>query len=70
MKKIELDPYEFKDLLQVLEYAQEEYKYRANFDNSGLPNYWVQRIEHLKKVIKGETISKGHNIESSLLTLK
>ena len=49
---IELDPYEFKDLLQVLEYAQEEYKYRANFDNSGLPNYWVQRIEHLKKVIK------------------
>lgn len=67
MKKIELEPYEVKDFLDVLNYAQEEYKYRAKFDKSGLPNYWVQRIEQLKRIIKGEKIPRDIEIQSSLV---
>lgn len=67
MKKIELEPYEEKDILSILNYAQEEYKYRSKFDKSGLPNYWVQRIEQLKKIIKGEKIPRDIEIQSSLV---
>lgn len=67
MKKIELDPYEIKDILHVLNYAQEEYKYRVRMENDGLSKYWVQRIEQLKKTIKGEKITTDICIESSIL---
>lgn len=68
MKTINLEVYDQKDLLQVLNYAQEEYKYRAKFDP--VAKYWIQRINQLKKVIKGEKLSDLGNIQSSMLTME
>ena len=70
MKRINLEIYDQKDLLEVLNYAQEEYKYRAKFDTDGISKYWIQRIEQLKKVVKGERVFDLGNIQSSMLTME
>lgn len=68
MKKIEMTPYEQKDILHVLNYAQEEYKYRARTEKQGMSKYWIERIEHLKRVIEGKCV-EGSFIESSILQM-
>ena len=68
MKRINLEIYDQKDLLDVLNYAQEEYKFRARFDP--VAKYWIHRIEQLKKVVKGDRISDLGNIQSSMLTME
>lgn len=50
MIKIEMTPYEQKDILEVLDFALEEYQ----FSKDPMKKYWMMRIKQLKKVIKGQ----------------
>ena len=52
MIKLEITPYEQKDLIQMLDVALEEYQYRKNFDK--MANYWIKRIPELKRVVLGK----------------
>ena len=54
MIRIELTPYEQKDLLEVLDFALKEYEYQRHFEKRGTSGYWVYRIPELKKVILGK----------------
>lgn len=61
MIRIEMSPYDQKDILELLDYAKEQkiinkpiLRGSQKWDDSG---YWEFRVEHLKKVIEG----KVHN---------
>ena len=49
MIKIEMTPYEQKDILEVLDYALGQYF----FSKDTMRKYWMMRIKQLKKVIEG-----------------
>lgn len=49
MIKIEMTPYEQKDILEVLDFALEEYQ----FSKDPMKKYWMMRIKQLKRVIEG-----------------
>lgn len=49
MIKLEMTPYEKKDILEVLDYAHTQYF----FSNDPMRKYWMMRIKQLKKVIEG-----------------
>ena len=49
MIKIEMTPYEQKDILEVLDYAIGQYF----FSKDPMRKYWMMRIKQLKKVIEG-----------------
>ena len=52
MIKIELTPYEKKDLIDVLNFAKEQYE--EIYDDKRIPKYWIMRIEELKKILEGK----------------
>lgn len=52
MIKIELTPYEKKDLIDVLNFALEQYQ--EIYDDKRIPKYWIMRIEELKKILEGK----------------
>jgi len=49
MIRIEMTPYEQKDILEVLDYAIGQYF----FSRDPMRKYWLMRINQLKKVIEG-----------------
>ena len=49
MIRIEMTPYEQKDILEVLDYAFNQYF----FSKDPMRKYWMMRIKQLKKVIEG-----------------
>ena len=49
MIRIEMTPYEKKDILEVLDYALDQYF----FSKDPMRKYWMMRIKQLKKVIEG-----------------
>lgn len=58
MIRIEISPYEQKDILEMLDYAKEQklsnkpiLRGSHKWDDSG---YWELRIEYLKKVVLGK----------------
>lgn len=53
MIKIELTPYEKKDLIDVLNFAKEQYEEMYCTDLR-IPRYWIRRIEDLKKILEGK----------------
>ena len=72
MERIELNPLDKKDLLELLEYAKKqkelnrpEQKDRHYWDDT---NWWLLKIEQLKMIINGESVS-GSYIQSSYQTL-
>ena len=72
MEKIELNSYDKKDLLELLDYACEK-KLKEKVPKKVLEkwdekNYWKMRIEHLKRIINGYTNS-GSYIQSSYQTI-
>lgn len=52
MIKIELTPYEKKDLIDVLNFALEQYQ--EIYDDKRIPKYWIMRIDELKKILEGK----------------
>lgn len=50
MIRIEMTPYEQKDILDVLDYALLQYE----LSHDKMRGYWLIRIKELKKVIKGK----------------
>lgn len=50
MIRIEMTPYEQKDILDVLDYALLQYE----LSHDKMREYWLIRIKELKKVIKGQ----------------
>ena len=70
MKEINLTPYEEKDILQVLDFAQQIYEQRSLNEKDGVSRYWVRRIKQLKKTVKGQTLSKLGSIESTIRTFE
>lgn len=54
MIKLEITPYEQKDLIEILDFALERYEYTSQFDKTGLSKYWTQRIPELKRVVLGK----------------
>lgn len=66
MIKIEMTPYEQKDLLEILEFAKETYTYRGVYEKQGMSKYWIERIEQLKVVVEGKAKSKFPELQSSM----
>ena len=69
MTKIELSPFDQKDILELLDYAKNQkihnrptLKGTQKWDDT---NYWIERIEYLKKVINGKV--RQPNIYKSTL---
>lgn len=54
MANIEISPYERKDILEVLEFARQEYIFQKEVNHNSIAGYWIMRIEELKKVINGK----------------
>lgn len=54
MIRIEMTPYEQKDLLEILKFASDIYQYRGRYEKSGMSKYWILRIEDLKRLIEGK----------------
>lgn len=72
MVKIELNPLDKKDLLELLEYAKKQKELnrpekndRHYWDDT---NWWLLRIEQLEMIINGESVS-GSYIQSSFQTM-
>lgn len=75
MDKIELNPLDKKDLLEVLDYAinQKEINRPVRVTKRGKTKwddttYWIMRIKQLKKVINGYS-TEGSYIQSSMTTI-
>ena len=72
MERIELNPLDKKDLLELLEYAKKQKELnrpektdRHYWDDT---NWWLLRIEQLEMIINGESVS-GSYIQSSFQTM-
>ena len=72
MIRIELEPLEQKDLLEMLDYASEmkeqnrpPKKKRSSWDDT---DYWINRIEYLKRIVQGKAIRESI-YRSSLRTI-
>lgn len=70
MVKLEINPLEQKDILEMLDYAKEQkqlnrpvLKGSNRWDDT---KYWVERIEYLKKVILGKAKNDTSIYKSSL----
>lgn len=72
MIRIELEPLEQKDILEMLDYANEmkeqnrqPKKKKASWDDT---DYWINRIEYLKRIVQGKAIRESI-YRSSLRTI-
>ena len=72
MIRIELEPLEQKDILEMLDYASEmkeqnrpPKKKRSSWDDT---DYWINRIEYLKRIVQGKAI-RDSIYRSSLRTI-
>lgn len=72
MIRIELEPLEQKDILEMLDYASEmkeqnrpPKKKRSSWDDT---DYWINRIEYLKIILQGKAV-RDSVYRSSLGTL-
>ena len=63
MTRIELSPFDEKDILELLDYAKEmkeEHRPGNNrHDKWDDADYWVMRIEQLKMIIKGRNVNNS-----------
>ena len=63
--EINISPYDQKDILELLEYASEmkqehrPVKKGNGYDRWDDTDYWVNRIEQLKALIKGRNVSNS-----------
>lgn len=70
MIKLEINPLDQKDIIELLDYAKEQKKLNKpvlrgsqRWDDT---KYWNYRIEHLKKVILGEITYRTQVYKSSM----
>ena len=74
MIRIELEPLEQKDLLEMLDYASEMKEKNRPVRKTGRSavwddtDYWINRIEILKRILQGKTV-RDSVYRSSLGTL-
>ena len=72
MEKIELNPLDKKDLLELLDYARMQKKIKKPPRNSverwDDSEWWIMRIDQLKQVIKGKNVQNSY-IQSSYRTI-
>lgn len=72
MDTISLNPLDKKDLLELLEFARQQkiakrgYNIKGKFDYT---NWWLIRIEQLKKIINGY-VPSGSYIQSNFETIE
>lgn len=62
MKTINLDPYEYKDLVNYLEKYQQHIKRSAakkKKSNIGNDRYDIMRLDHLLDIIQGNILTEG-----------
>ena len=63
MTRIELSPFDEKDILELLDYAKEmKEEHRPGnqrHDKWDDTDYWVMRIEQLKMIIKGRNVNNS-----------
>ena len=61
--EINISPYDQKDLLELLDYCvemkQKNRRTDKHYDHWDDTNYWVNRIEQLKLLIKGRNVSNS-----------
>jgi hypothetical protein len=73
MIRIEISPYDQKDLLELLDYASKMKENNRPILKGSLKwddtKYWVMRIEQLKQIIKGKIVEDSV-IKSSMLTMQ
>ena len=74
MIRIELEPLEQKDILEMLDYASEMKEKNRPVRKTGRSavwddtDYWINRIEYLKRIVQGKAIRESI-YRSSLRTI-